>query len=108
MYRGGNNGLDQATVRQEYTIGRPIQWAAFSSTSTELSATRRFVNPTEGVIFKLSVVSGRDIGPYSYFPSESEVLLSPNTTFAVTSDVYVADGYTFVDLTETQGSMLLS
>ena len=89
-----------------YTQGRPIQWAAFSSTSLDIEQVRPFVTKEEGVIFKINAVTGRDIGAYSYFPSESEVLFSPNTCFTVTSDVYVDDeGYTCVDLSETTGSM---
>ena len=110
VYRGGNKGLDQKTVRQEYKPGRPIQWAAFSSTSHDFNVVRPFVKKDEGgVVFKIKVVTGRDIGRYSFFPKESEILLSPNTQFVVTSDVYEDDkGYTCVDLAETAGVMLLS
>ena len=109
VFRGGNKGIDQATVREQYKPGRPVQWAAFSSTSRSLSAVRPFVKKDVGVIFKISIVTGRDIGAYSYFPKESEVLLTPNTQFTVTSDVCTdEEGYTCVDLAETTGSMLRS
>ena len=109
-YRGGNAGLDQATVRQQYPQGRLVQWAAFSSTSRSLAAVRPFVKKDVGVIFNIKVVNGRDIGAYSYFPKESEVLLTPNTQFMVTSDVYKdAMGFACLDLTEkTTGPMLRS
>jgi len=62
-----------------------------------------------GVIFKLSVVSGRDVGQYSYFPSEGEILLSPNTRFVVTRELYTErDGYSYVDLAETKGGLFSS
>ena len=48
VYRGGNKGLDQKTVARDYTIGRPIQWAAFSSTTISPSAARLFVRKNEG------------------------------------------------------------
>jgi hypothetical protein len=110
VFRGGNKGVDQTTVRQQYQPGRVIQWAAFSSTSRSLEAVRPFVKKDEGVIFKIKVVSGRDIGAYSYFPKESEVLLSPNTQFTVTSEVYKDnEGFTCVDLAEiAAGPMLRS
>ena len=48
VYRGGNKGLDQKTVARDYTIGRPIQWAAFSSTTVSPSGVRLFVRKNEG------------------------------------------------------------
>ena len=36
-----------------------------------------------GVIFRISVVTGRDIGRYSYFPSESEVCSPSQSSFWV-------------------------
>ena len=48
VYRGGNQGLDQKTVARDYTIGRPIQWAAFSSTTISPSGVRLFVRKNEG------------------------------------------------------------
>ena len=109
VYRGGNKGIDQDTVHRDYAVGRPVQWAAFSSTSLSLGAVRTFVQKEQGVVFKIQVLTGRDIGPYSYFPKESEILLSPNTHFVVTSKPYQDEqGYTFVDLAETKGSLLQS
>ena len=109
VYRGGNSGIDQKTVSRDYTRGRPIQWAAFSSTSTSLPTTKNFVNKHSGVIFKISVLTGRDICAYSFFPKESEILLSPNTQFTVVSEMYQDDeGYCFVDLAEVAGSLMMS
>jgi hypothetical protein len=109
-YRGGNAGLDQTTVRQQYPQGRLVQWAAFSSTSRRIEAVRPFVNKGVGVIFRIKVMTGRDIGAYSYFPKENEVLLTPNTQFVVTSELYKdKDGYACIDLAEkTVGPMLRS
>ena len=97
-------------MRQQYPQGRLVQWAAFSSTSRSLAAVRPFVKKDVGVIFNIKVVTGRDIGAYSYFPKESEVLLTPNTRFTVTSEVYKDQmGYVCIDLAEkTAGPMLRS
>ena len=109
VYRGGNKGLDQETVKKEYAVGRPVQWAAFSSATTDVTAAKEFVEKDVGVIFKLAVVSGRDISAFSYFPKENEVLLSPNTRFVVTSELYVdGDGYACIELAETTGHILQS
>ena len=62
-----------------------------------------------GVIFKISVLTGRDIGPYSFYPSESEILLSPNTKFAVSRALYTDElGYACVDLTEMRSTPMLA
>ena len=80
-----------------------------SGTSQSEEASKAFVNKTEGVLFKLTVVSGTDIGPYSHIPTEGEVLLSPNTRFTVTRELYRDDeGYYCVDLAESKGLTLSS
>lgn len=107
--RGGNSGLHQAVVSSHYSLGRPIQWAGFSSTSTRPINAKQFVRKDEGVLFNIKVMSGRNIVPWSYFPREDEVLPVPNTRFVVTREMYMdADGYANVDLAETQGSLFTS
>ena len=41
MYRGYP---DKAKVEEQYKMGRPIQWGAFSSTSQDVSVTKQFTN----------------------------------------------------------------
>lgn len=109
VYRGGNRGIDQQTVAKEYSIGRTVQWAAFSSTTKDVRQARCFVNRKQGVLFKLRVFSGRDISAYSFFPTEDEILLSPNSRFVVTSEMYKdEDGYCVLDLAENQANELSS
>lgn len=48
VFRGGNHGLDQATVRDEYTLGRPIQWAVRLSCSGHILAMREEGEGKEG------------------------------------------------------------
>ena len=73
VYRGYP---DKATVLQQYKVGRPVQWGAFSSTSTSVQVTKSFTKQHTGVIFRLTLVCGKDVKAYSYFPSEGEVLVS--------------------------------
>ena len=62
-----------------------------------------------GVIFKMMVTTGVDVAPYSFIERESEILLSPNTRFMVTRELYRGDdGYSYVDLTESHGTLLRS
>ena len=101
--------LRQDTVRREYNVGRPIQWAGFSSTSRKESATKSFLSKSVGVLFKISVFSGTVVGDYSYLPAEDEVLLSPSTRFTVTKQLYIDDdGYACCELTEMRDHMFSS
>ena len=55
------------------------------------------------------MLSGKVIQAYSYFPSEEEVLLSPQARFVVSSAPYVgADGFTYLDLVEQKGTLFIS
>ena len=105
VYRGYP---DKQQVLLEYRVGRPIQWGAFSSTSTDVQATRGFTDQAKGVIFKLTVRTGRSINDFSFFPTEGEILLTPNHRFIVTSEPYELDGYTMLDMLEQQGDAFIS
>ena len=70
MYRGYP---DKAKVVEQYKVGRPIQWGAFSSTSTNVAVTKNFTSKANGVVFKLTLLSGKRIQQYSYFTAEDEV-----------------------------------
>ena len=106
VYRGYP---DAAMVTRQYTVGRPVQWGAFSSTSTNADVTKQFTDQQRGVIFKLTLVAGKAIKAYSYFPTEDEVLISAQARFTVSSTPYTAaDGYTYVDMVETHGTPFIS
>ena len=59
---------DKGIVEREYKRGRPVQWGAFTSTTTDFAAAKGFTDPDAGVIFKIAISSGRDINAYSFFP----------------------------------------
>merc|ERR1719424_347992 len=106
VYRGYP---DKAKVEEQYQVGRPIQWGAFSSTSTATNTAKAFTDKHSGVMFKLTLQSGKVIQAYSYFPSEDEVLVSPQARFVVSSALYVgADGYTYLDIVEQKGTLFIS
>ena len=46
---------DKATAVAQYTVGRPVQWGGFSSTSTDFGVTQSFTDRDTGVIFKITV-----------------------------------------------------
>jgi len=101
---------DKPGILQQYKKRRPIQWGAFTSTTTDIAAARRFAG-TGGVVIKIVVLSGKDICPLSFFHTEKEILLSPNHKFIVTSETggYVgAGGYAMVDLMQQEGEWHIS
>jgi hypothetical protein len=107
-YRGMRGMPDKATAVAQYKVGRPIQWGAFSSTSTDLDATKSFTDRATGVIFKIYVTDGRDINAYSFFPAENEILLSPSHRFVVSSPPYERDGFTIIDMVQQEGNTFIS
>lgn len=85
VYRGvPSSSFD--VVKDNYVLGKNIHWSSFTSTSTSKAKAKDFAR-AKGVIFCISVVSGREIGCYSSFKRENEILLSPNTRLVVTSDL---------------------
>jgi hypothetical protein len=107
-YRGMSGAPDKAATVAQYKMGRPIQWGAFSSTSTDFNATKGFTDEATGVIFKINVTDGRDINAYSFFPAEDEILLSPSHRFMVCSAPYERDGYTVIDMVQAEGNTFVS
>ena len=107
-YRGFPDGKEQ--ILRQYKVGRPIQWGAFTSTTTSLDAARAFASAAEGVIFRIRVLSGKDIGTVSFYPTENEVLLGPSHKFLVTSETggYQEGGYTMVELMQQSGEWFVS
>ena len=107
-YRGMRGAPDRASTVAQYKLGRPIQWGAFSSTSTDFGATKGFTDKATGVIFKIMVTDGRDINAFSFFPAENEILLSPSHRFTVCSAPYERDGYTVIDMVQVEGNTFVS
>lgn len=88
-------------VESDYTITRSVKWTAFISCTTSLDAAKEFIGGSDdGVIFRITVTTGKVVTLLSLFPEEGEVLLWPGQRFVVTRAAYVEDGYTFVDLIE--------
>ena len=107
VYRGCV--LQHEAVKKDYAMGRPIQWAAFTSTSTSSSTSKMFVQKDECVIFKIATITATNIGAYSFIPREEELLLSPNSRFVVTRELYIdEDGFGCVEMVETRGGTLQS
>jgi hypothetical protein len=86
----------------EYKIGQTIQWAAFSSTATNIGVMNEFVGTVgKRTLFQVRLLSpsyGRSLQDFSLFPDESEILLAPGCTFDVTSIFDAGNGLTMVQL----------
>jgi len=96
-------GIDTCEAAAEYTTGRPIQWGSWTSVSADDGLPKKLAGRT-GVVFKISLFSGKRLDEISFFPQEGEIVLSPDSRFIVTRSAYSEDGFTFVDLLEQQGS----
>ena len=105
-WRGYNHGT-KAEIIRNYPLGRPVQWGAFTSVTTDLDSAKGFA-PDTRVIFKIAVTSGRNINAYSFFPQEGEILLSPNHRFTVSSTSREVEGFTVIDLVQTAGNTFVS
>ena len=97
---------------RQYQKRRPIQWGAFTSTATGIDQAHQFAgDPATGVVFRIRVLTGKDICALSFFDTENEVLLGPAHRFIVTSDTggYADErGYTTIELQQQAGEWFRS
>jgi len=96
VYRGIDTS-GAVLIKKEYVEHRPIHWSAYSSTTSDLSVAKKFAGKS-GIILKIKIFNGKSVTDYSPFPTENEVILSPNMRFIVSSDVYAMNDYCFIDL----------
>eukprot|EP00727_Mastigamoeba_balamuthi_P000622 m51a1_g10557 hypothetical protein (623) ;mRNA; f:63364-65555 len=104
VYRGVDCSED---VCKQYPKGRQVFWSAFSSTTSLSNVAKDLfaaANGGKGVVFRLSITSGRNIQPLSVIEEEGEILLSPNSCFVVTEGLHDENGTLFVNLLEINGS----
>jgi len=96
VYRGIDNSK---IIAQHYTFGRKVHWRAYSSTTSNLTKASDFAGDN-GVVLKMTVSTGKSIKDYSQFPTEDEILLSPNMELVVSRAMYVDGLQRFVELTQ--------
>eukprot|EP01124_Arcella_intermedia_P006939 TRINITY_DN14212_c0_g1_i1.p1 TRINITY_DN14212_c0_g1~~TRINITY_DN14212_c0_g1_i1.p1 ORF type:complete len:149 (-),score=39.96 TRINITY_DN14212_c0_g1_i1:36-425(-) len=90
----------KSKIESDYVLQRPIHWSGFSSGTTDLSVVQTFAK-VKGIIFEISVFTGKAIQSYSILPEENEVLLSPNMEFKVTQALCQrSDGFWYLKLQE--------
>lgn len=103
VYRGVGASAASA-IEAAYRQGTDVFWSTWVSTSLDLTIAEGFASEEGpgGVVFEILTVTGRRVDAYSAIPSESEVLLSPNSEFIVTAGLHAVAGkvYRLVVLTE--------
>jgi hypothetical protein len=87
--------------QKNYTKFRQIHWSSFSSTTPTLSKAKEFAG-REGCVLCINIFNGKAIPAYSVFPTEDEVLLSPNMSFVVTNPMYEKEGQHYIDLVQAK------
>ena len=61
---GKNGQPDTKLVEKEYLVHRPIQWSAWTSTTTEIGPAKDFAGP-DGVVMTIQVKTGKVIDAIS-------------------------------------------
>jgi len=90
VYRGSH--LDDATKLVMATMkpGDLIYMKAFTSTSKSASKAEQF---TSDVNFEIESLTGREVVAYSKYPTEEEVIMSPDTRYEITDIQITPDPY---------------
>jgi len=108
LYRGIRERVDVT----KYKAGSVITWHGFTSTTTNLEETQRFLTnrwtgKCEGTLFRIrGQVWGYDVQPFSFFPDEEEILLEPEIDLKVVS-VSESDGLLNIDVEMVPCPLLL-
>jgi hypothetical protein len=53
-----------------------------------------------GVVMKINILNGKALEDYSAFPTEAEILLSPNMRLVVSKGIYQESGQLYVELVQ--------
>eukprot|EP01106_Pelomyxa_sp_JSP_P008165 TRINITY_DN23241_c0_g1_i1.p1 TRINITY_DN23241_c0_g1~~TRINITY_DN23241_c0_g1_i1.p1 ORF type:complete len:189 (-),score=45.32 TRINITY_DN23241_c0_g1_i1:63-572(-) len=90
VYRGviAYSPEERERISREYKRGRLISWSGLTSTSSKHEAAHGFAGP-QGVVFEVTVLSGRSLGKVSHFSDcEEETLLGANSRFVVLQELH--------------------
>lgn len=103
IYRGV-----QADMGHKLQRGTETTWWAFSSASEDLEVIQRFVGKERRrVLFHIQAETAVNIGAYSEYPNEAELLVLPGTTFSVGAVANLGGGVMLVTLKEMAASIRL-
>lgn len=89
----------------DYSGRQEVIWWPFTSCSSDEKSAMAFVSErSKGTLFIIDIRSGTEIGDFSLFPGEKEILLTPNRHFDIEKRVKTEEGLTIVHLKETEAS----
>jgi hypothetical protein len=87
-------------IATHYVPGMSVHWSGITSVTTDVNVALRFAGDG-GSVFRVHVVNGRDLAPYSCFVAEQEYVLLPNAKLVVVGNARVEEGITYYDLQQT-------
>jgi hypothetical protein len=90
VYQGLPNVLDEFVekIRHEFEENRVVGWPCFSPFTYAAKREAKNSAGARGIIFQISVSSGRRIGKYSVHRRKNSVLLPPNLSFRVVKGLH--------------------
>ena len=100
----------RANLRADYPTGERVTWWAFASASLEMKTLedRRFCGQSgPRTLFMISTNLGFDVSPFSFFPTEAEVLLPPGLSFVVSGHCDMGHGLVVVQLQQVHSPRCL-
>jgi len=80
VYRGIDISLLE--LSKQYSRDNLVLWVAFTSTTTDINVMKRFTGD-KGTWLAIDIEEGKEIQKFSMYPTESEVLILPNSKFIV-------------------------
>jgi hypothetical protein len=106
VYRG--MALTQEELDGMFQQGKTVVYPSFTSTSTKNATAQVFANKNAtggkvGILLEIKAIKGKDLKEISFTPKESEIILSPGSSFTVNEIIPPSkDGdYTVVKMTQT-------
>eukprot|EP01004_Peranema_trichophorum_P006441 NODE_525_length_2637_cov_27.056881_g449_i0.p1 GENE.NODE_525_length_2637_cov_27.056881_g449_i0~~NODE_525_length_2637_cov_27.056881_g449_i0.p1 ORF type:complete len:615 (-),score=109.69 NODE_525_length_2637_cov_27.056881_g449_i0:166-2010(-) len=77
-------------VLSKYNDGDTVHWSAFTSLTSNERVAADFAGKG-GIIFRVKCRNGRSINKYSMYPTEDEILVSPNSKFIVYEEAHTEE-----------------
>jgi hypothetical protein len=87
-------------IATHYVRGMTVYWSGITSVTADFNVARRFAGDG-GVVFRVHMVDGRDLRPYSCYPPEHECVLLPNAKLVVANHCRVDGGIKLYELQQT-------
>lgn len=97
--------LSAAQDLMQYALGSRVHWSGITSVTANMFTAATSFAKQDGILFEIRVVDGRDVSSHSFFPTEKEALLGPNTALTVTEAIHP---FCYADLPTAEAAALPS